>query len=44
MPVEISPNANLRGEYLFTEGELEGLSLVFDFRSNGANVVLFELR
>ena len=37
------PNANLSGIYTFTSGLLEGRTLVFDIRNNGANIVRFEL-
>ena len=39
------PNANLSGIYTFGEGHvLEGYTLRFDIRNNGANIVTFELR
>ncbi|MCL2874198.1 MAG: S8 family serine peptidase [Defluviitaleaceae bacterium] len=39
-----SPNANLRGAYVFTEGLLAHRTLVFDIRNNGANAATFDLR
>jgi len=46
LPVEIiipGANANLRGEYVFEEDPLLGLTLVFDIRNNGRNVSVFNL-
>ena len=39
------PNANLSGRFTFGAGHnLAGLTLVFDIRNNGANIVTFDLR
>ena len=36
-------NANLDGEYAFSEGDLAGYTLIYDIKGNGSNIKSFEI-